>query len=289
MSLPQFRLRVLFWIAVNVIPCSLNAQTREANRGTLILIGATSSSITLASDSASFGEGKAIANGAQKIFPVGTFGACIFVGSTKLQYLSGSKVMDEVSFIPFATEWLKQHRSPAVRDAYNSVRESIFASIHAFQKRHLDFVGDPNHTFASFGCVGYEISTSPLMFSSDYYAPDVRGAAPRVSKIEIALRPGIFIPLGRDKVSLELLEGNSREFLSEKLGQAVAKYMLARKSGTRNLLTTDDFLGLSKACLLTTESPMARQFDSQTFQVLPPNRFAVIDAKSGFRWVHSVD
>jgi hypothetical protein len=200
-------------------------------------------------------------------------------------------VVDETRVRPIAEKWLKQHPDANIREAYSAIDSEVLGALKAFHHKHpeLDWKhqGIPRegkHSFVSLLCVGYDMGV-PVDFVSDYAAPVMGAGEFTKDPTEYPLRTGFFGPFGVEIVSREILKETSTQLVKYRNIPAVKKYRTANAANKTADLSTDDFIALSKACLEATESQAGRLFDKDANLVAPPNHYAIIDPKQGFRWV----
>lgn len=246
---------------------------RQANVGTLLLVGATKHSIVIAADSASVTPGNPMRK-VQKILPVGKFGACLFEGTTRLQYPINGKITDEVGFVDIAKSWITKHPVAELPYAYDAVGDEMEQAANAFKRRHAtDMVSDETHPMMLFVCAGYFMAQA-MIYAKDFNAPHTVTDTFHVIDHSSPMKPGYFVALGKSKISDDLTKGNEN---NPKQNKAIEKYRTARKNKTLDQLTTRDFIELSTECLVATEHVLPSE-------VAPPNHVAVIEEKSGFQW-----
>lgn len=261
-----------------------NRLTVDRDAGTLIIVGATSSSIVLAADSLAVhllpGIKPSTTN--KKIIQIGKFAACFISGDASIRGLQNGKVVVKVDFAKTIVDWSKNHPNGQLAEAYSSIDAEILQSMKTFQGK-TGFYADPVQSFTSFGCAGY-IMGAPMLYISDYHAPTSADITEHPTTLP-PLPPGYFAPLGTPRVSDEVTKANPAPQFSKFKNSALARYRKARESRNLSSITTKDLLQMSRMCLEATESPEGRAFDAGAKDVAPPNRYAVIDGRNGFRWV----
>jgi hypothetical protein len=258
--------------------------TVHIETGTLILIGVSSHSIALATDSLAVHTtpGKGSETTSKKIIPIGDNSVCFMTGDSSRRWIQNGKVVDEVDFVKVIEDWSKTHPHAQVSDAYDSIDAKLLDTMKAMQRKHA-FSADPIHSFSSFGCVGYSMGL-PMLYSSDYVAATTQEITKKVS--DGGVQAGFFVALGQSAVCDEITKGSSTtHFVKFKSNAAIVSYRKAKTSNNGSAITENDMLRLSRICLEATESVAGRAFDSHAKEVGPPNRYAVIDDRKGFKWV----
>src|ERR1700685_2172479 len=131
------------------LPANRLAVDRDA--GTLIIVGATSTSIVLAADSLEVhgmpGIKPSTTN--KKIIQIGRFTACFILGDAGIQGLENGKVVVKVDFVKTIVDWSKNYPNGQLAEAYNSIDAEILQSMKTFQGK-TGFYADPVHSFSSF-------------------------------------------------------------------------------------------------------------------------------------------
>lgn len=275
-----------------ILGLASNAAQREsriadvrAESGTLILIGATRHEITVAADSASYSR-HGIETGVTKIFAVGRFSACTINDHAAFRIRVDGRLVDDLELGDELQRWITAHPLAEVMVAAPELTELIRNSLSSFVKRNLKYL-KPNslepsqQSHTALVCVGFFEGVA-VALSNDLMLDESNGAV-SVHDGKFLLPSGFFLPLGIPKISKDLLQGNNPTLQSFRNRPVVQKYRSAIASGSAGSLTADDFLGLSKVCLIATESAAGKKLDPFAFEVAPPNRFAVISDTSGFR------
>jgi len=256
-----------------------------AREGTLVIVGATADTIVIAADSATSANGKLLGTSAKKIFKVGKYGACFLEGTVTLTSIRDGKIAIDADFPGVISHSLATHPLASIVSSYQLTLSALLEAIHLLQVKHPDMHGDPNHSFLSFGCVGYQESQAKIL-TTDFYSPLAAGQQTVTKATEHELRPGLFAPLGASATSNEIIRGaGGKPFVSAKEQPVVMKYKSAlRAAGLLESITTEDLIDLAKICLEATETQEGRDFDTKAYTVGGPNHFAVIDRHQGFRW-----
>jgi hypothetical protein len=96
-----------------------NQPTIHTNTGTLILIGATNTSIVIATDSLATHTltKERTERTDKKIIPVGNGAVCFMVGDSSHRWMQNGKTVDEVDFIGTVEDWSKKDTNEKVYDA----------------------------------------------------------------------------------------------------------------------------------------------------------------------------
>lgn len=194
--------------------------------------------------------------------------------------------MDDLELGDELQRWITAHPLAEVMVAAPELTELIRNSLSSFVKRNLKYL-KPNslepsqQSHTALVCVGFFEGVA-VALSNDLMLDESNGAV-SVHDGKFLLPSGFFLPLGIPKISKDLLQGNNPTLQSFRNRPVVQKYRSAIASGSAGSLTADDFLGLSKVCLIATESAAGKKLDPFAFEVAPPNRFAVISDTSGFR------
>ena len=262
--------------------------TVRTERGTLVLIGASSDSIVIASDSLVTDDTKAPKLNRRKIIPISKFAACFMTNVAVIKetevHNGKEKIVSQINLEKIIADWGIAHPTAQLAQAFNSIdaklTEVLSEEEHIYPGR---VTSDRTYPFSSLYCVGY-FGGSPMAYFSAYTV-----AAPgsvTVKQETSPMLPGYFQTAGADAVCNEVAKKDAtREFSQFKSEPAIAKYRRARGTKNRYTITTSDLLAMSRTCLEATESDSGRRFDSRASFVGPPNRYAVIDEKLGFRWV----
>jgi hypothetical protein len=255
--------------------------------GTLIIVGFAADSIVLAADSAVIDPQTQLLRSEKvnKIVPIGNAGACFIGGTSSMTIRTKEAVIDTIHFIGIVKNWSKAHPHESMWNAYRLIGAQLFESMQAFQNKH-PFVStiDRDGSLTSFACVGYDIGVAEMSVTDYFAATDHKITKREVNGLKLG--QAFFVPFGMDSVSLEIVKNDlSKHFEQLKEVSAVIKYRKAIATKIPFLITLDDMLKLSHICMKATESAEGREFDPKAVGVAPPNHYAEISGKSGFKWV----
>lgn len=254
----------------------------------MVLIGASSDSIVIASDSLVTDDRAATKLNPRKIVPISKFAACFITNVAVIKetqiHNGKEKMVSEINLEKIVAEWGIAHPNAQIAQAFSSLDAKLAELLNEEEHKYPGRLSSDNtYPFSSLYCVGY-LAGSPMAYVSSY---TVNTPGSVTAKQDTSpMRPGYFQTFGADAVCIEVAKNDAtREFLQFKTEPAVAKYRKARGTKNRYLITTSDLLAMGRACLEATESDAGRRFDRRASYVGPPNRYAVIDQKRGFRWV----
>lgn len=264
------------FVFLGLVP-STNPSNIQSSHGSFFFLGATSTSIVIAADSRVTNSG-APDSKTDKLMPLGSAGVC---------FIGGYSVFGNMNFEKMIRDWIRLNPKATLPNAHESIDKELLASMNAFRRRYPWWnPGDPNHPdkpFSYFVCAGYYMGLQ--QFYASLYTATVRdiGDEPDTPKIPA----GRCRTLGWKNVCDEIMTGNATTKLSQfKSDPAAVKYRKALESDNVSSISTDDLLRLSRVCLEATESPAGRKFDANAKKVGPPNHYAVIDQRDGFKWVN---
>lgn len=208
--------------------------------------------------------------------PAGRNAACVLMGMVHLRF-SGKAQTNPVDTETTVRNWIAQHASSTLQEVHHGLTEELSAQFADVRVPYLD-----KDFGISLFCVGFDMG-APIGLRSTFSFQ--MGTPPKLDSDKLTFTAGLVIPLARAKVATEILTGDSAVLGKFKAESSVRKYREARATGKRASLTEHDLLLLSSVCLNATESQAGRDFDAEAAEVSAPNRFAVIDAKTGFRWI----
>lgn len=244
--------------------------------GTLIIFSATKTSIIIAADSGLAQNGKVVSTTQRKIMPVGRNAACALTGMVHLQF-TGKVQNNPVEIETTVRNWIAQHASSTFQEVHRGLTEELSGRFADVRVPFLD-----KDFGISFFCVGFDMDVPTGLRSTFSFQ---MGTPPKLDSDKLIFTPGLVIPVARARVATEILTGNSAVLGEFKAESSVRKYQEARATGKLASLTENDLLSLGSVCLRATESHAGHDFDSGAAEVSAPNRFAVIDKQTGFRWV----
>lgn len=248
----------------------------ESAHGTLIIFSATKTSIIIAADSGLGQNGKIISTTERKIMPVGRKAACAMMGMAQIRFSGGKGQTNPLDVAAATRKWIAQHASLTLREVHYGLTEEFGRQFSDIRVPYVD-----SDFGLSLFCLGFEMDT-PIGYRSTFSFQTE--TPPKVDSDRVIFRPGMIIPVATTRVATEILQGNSPALTEFKTKVSVTKYREARATGKLTSLTERDFLLLSAVCLNATESQAGRAFDPKAARVSAPNRFAVIDKQTGFRW-----
>jgi hypothetical protein len=264
---------VLLGLAVHTNPA-----LSQSSNGTLYLIGSTSTSIVVAADSLGVRIAEPPSTN-EKLMPLGNTGVCFITGRS---VIGSTGDADKLDLNKAVIAWIKEHSKANLPDAYASMDATLLKLMNAHRDRHPKWYSILAKEFSSFTCVGYYMA-SPQIYLSQY------NATPDSITNNTPLNGNRLVPFaaaGQGRVCLEITKGKTTQTLSRfKNEPAVVKYRKAAESKNFASISTNDLLLLSRICLEATESAEGRAFDPDAKYVGPPNRYAVIEDRGGFKWV----
>jgi hypothetical protein len=247
---------------------------RYSEHGTLILAVYTQDGFALAADGATVGSDGSIQQ-TQKIFPIGQSGAMTFVGYLAVQ---DAQTHERVDVLEIANGWLSSHPKAMIEQAnaeINSLIQIAFKKFFASRDPGKE-AGSQKFRVVSFGLQ----NGRALAIRTKYFLPERAGNSMRTEQTS-DLPEGKVLALGKWKVQEELMGGTSNALQAFKTESAVQKF----RASPSKVFSLSDYINLFDTILRATESEQGKAFDSDPAIVGPPNRFALITAKSGFYWV----
>ena len=249
-----------------------------ATTGTLILIGASATDLTIATDSRAT-SGAGLKTTATKIFPISKFAACTLNNAAGITLRNGNEVLDTIQFGETIQRWASEHPTSSVKEAHEVLSQIITNDMGNFFLLHRDI--PPPSVIVSIVCFGYDTETF-VLYTDDIYAPDSKDSKPFLRSGSFNPPHGFFLPLGESQICKDILGGNSPFLAKYRETLAVKKYHNLKDTGRLATITTIDLLELSKTCLVATESTEGLQFDPNAFLVGAPNYYAAISRRNGF-------
>jgi len=249
--------------------------------GTLILMGMSGNTIVLASDGLKFdtATGKPAPGDSKKIFPVGHFAACFIAGDLVARWKG---VQEEVDFTKVIQEWSKAHTNAQLLEAYDAI-DSKFDKLLNEMHHKYGFPIDPHGFVVQLGCAGLFMG-APKAYVSNYIAAS-RDHIER-DPASWTIRPGSFNPLAVNAVCDEIVRKRAtNQFATYKTNPTIVRYRKTMASKSGQSISVNDLLEMSRVCLDATESDEGRRFEPRASTVGPPNRYAEIDDRHGFRWI----
>jgi hypothetical protein len=198
------------------------------------------------------------------------------------------KVLDQVDFSDLIREWATEHSSASPSQARDSLESVFREALRKFYTKY-HYYSDLPTVIVNLTCAGYD-NRSAVEFTTeikeglDNPNPDME---PISRDGHMNLPPGLFVPLGTDKVCKAILSGDQRIPKEYRDTKVAKKYRHLKDSQELAQLTTSDMIELSRTCLSATESKFATTFDPDAFGVGAPNAYAIISQDNGFRLLPS--
>ena len=257
------------WIAL-LVPSVLSAGTstlRIADTGTLVLMGFAKDGAVVAADSGVYENNKLTRTNAIRILRVGNLGALTITGGTR-----ASNAGKEINFYQIATKCADS--SSDIGLAVNCLSNKISPQL----PKHA--VKLPRELLVGFYLVGYVNGRRDFELL-EVEVPKGNGI-PKLKPQHVEPAEGFFIGFGKTEFPMEVLAGRVPELASDPNVKLSASRQTPEQRG---LYTVQEMLQLIKFLLVETESPLAHKY----FHDVPlhgPNKFVVIDSKSGFRWTN---
>jgi hypothetical protein len=276
-SCANLRLLVLILLAIHPL-AEKESRKITATSGTLILIGASATDLTIATDSRAT-NGAGLKTTATKIFPISKFAVCTLNNAAGITLRIGNEVLDTIQFDETIQRWANEHPTSSVKEAHEFLSQIITNEMATFLLLHRDI--PPPRVIVSLVCFGYDSETS-VLYTADIYAPDSSDSKPFLRSGSFNPPPGFSLPLGESQICKDILGGNSPYLAKYRETLVVKKYHNLKDLGRLATITTIDLLELSKTCLVATESTEGLQFDQNAFLVGAPNYYAAISRRNGF-------
>lgn len=253
--------------------------TESVRGGTLILVGYILEGFTLATDGFSSTDGEV-----QKIVPLGQCGAVVLAGDTKIvaRRLRDGVAVGEIDLAALTRQWALQHPNIDLRTANDLLTDATKKSLTEFYSRHKTTGPPPKKAFHTI-LAGY-LGDKPLIFTNSFRAPLIWGLPARVEPGERQFSPGAFLMFSTPKVCNELIENSTDKLGRYKAHPAIEMFRERKRLLQGDRWTLDEFLMVSEVCLKATESKEGRAFDSEAYNVAPPNLYATITPGRCFEW-----
>lgn len=242
----------------------------------LVLIAATADGFALAADGSSLNADGRVSQ-EQRLFQLGKRGALTIVGTVSIQDPVGSRVREEVNIARIAGAWLAAHPEADVTTASRDVNAAIAAALNKFLSARNVGTDESGFKFAVIAA-GFG-QDKPVLITTRYFMPGVKGKPARAEQTAIAPQPGELWIMGNSSVPEEILSGKTSMLKTFKDEPAVKKFRSAPKPD----LGGQDYINLFDSILRAAESDQAKKLDGRRTIVAPPNKFAVV-TKDGFTW-----
>jgi hypothetical protein len=158
----------------------------------------------------------------------------------------------------------------------------LLDSMRVFRRRHPKWKPEHSDQLSYFVCVGYYLGL-PYSYASEY-ALAGENVTNTPSLLDLTQKP--LQTHGWTNVCTEITDGNApTHFSILKRDPSVVNYRKAFAVGGSLSISTHDLLRVSRICLEATGTPEGMAFDHDAQFVGPPNPYAVIDEREGFKWV----
>jgi hypothetical protein len=245
-------------------------------------VGYTSTSIVIAADGLVTDEGVPIGR-SSKLMPLGNTGVCFIGGDSAIWTPDKNGGLDKLDYEKTIRDWTKANPTVPLPKAHELIGANLLVLMKAYRRRHPLAYPKSNTSFSYFVCVGYYMGLQ--QFHVSFYRATADDIASASDSPHIAV--GRFKLSGEQKVCAPITKGDATIKLSQfRSDPGVVKYQKALAADNCSSISTDELLHLSRVCLEATESVAGREFDPDAKRVGPPNRYAVIDQKEGFKWVN---
>ena len=243
----------------------------------LALIATTHEGFAVAVDGAQF-NADGTSSEAQKLFPVGKYGAIAFAGNVSIQDPVDRPVREEVNISRIAKTWLDSHPDAGLEMANSEINSLIAQTLAKFFSTRNPGAQAGKYTFTII-CIGFS-NGKALVAATKYSMPLTQGKVARAEKLSANIKPGTIWGHGSGKVLEELTSGKApvlKEFKSE---LSVKKF----RSSAAQSLSPQDFVNLFDTILRAAVLEEGKKLDRSSPIIGPPNRLATITQKDGFAW-----
>jgi hypothetical protein len=254
----------------------------HSSHGSFFFLASTGTSIVIAADSRVTNSG-APDSKTDKLMPLGNTGVCFIGGDSSVWTLDGNGKFDKLDYEKTIRDWIKANPTATLPNAHESIEARLMALMKAFRRKHPGAYAESETPFSYFVCVGYYMGLQ--QFYASLYTATPYDVADKPDNPNMPV--GHFRTFGWAKVCTEVIEGPATRKLSQfKSDPVVVKYRKAVAADNFSSVSTEDLLRLSRVCLEATESPAGSKFDANAKNVGPPNHYAVIDQREGFKSVN---